>query len=103
MTRGRPSVSSSVGVAFWRKLVAVTTDHDTPEQEAKEPEVRVVDKRWWARGEPFDAERHEAVTTAAVTDPAQDGLIVAVVREGYAIGDEVLRPASVVVGQRQTG
>ena len=48
---------------------------------------------------PFDAERHEAVSTTPVTDPAQDGLVFAVVKEGYAIGDEILRPASVVVGK----
>jgi molecular chaperone GrpE len=58
-------------------------------------------KRVEALGQPFDAERHEAISTAPVADPAQDGIIVAVVREGYVIGDEMLRPASVVVGQRQ--
>ena len=52
-----------------------------------------------ALGEPFDATRHEAVTTTPVADQAQDGLVVAVVKDGYAIGDEILRPASVVVGQ----
>jgi molecular chaperone GrpE len=50
-------------------------------------------------GQPFDAGKHEAVTTTPVPDAAQDGQIVAVVKEGYAIGDEVLRPASVVVGK----
>jgi molecular chaperone GrpE len=49
--------------------------------------------------QPFDASRHEAVTTTPVADPSQAGRIVAVLKEGYAIGDEVLRPASVVVGQ----
>jgi molecular chaperone GrpE len=49
-------------------------------------------------GQPFDAARHEAVSTAPVTDPAQEGAVVAVLREGYAIGDDLLRPASVVVG-----
>jgi molecular chaperone GrpE len=53
-----------------------------------------------AMGQLFDAERHEAVTTTPV-DPAQDGLIVAVMKEGYAIGDEMLRPASVVVGRAE--
>jgi molecular chaperone GrpE len=52
-----------------------------------------------ALGEPFDALRHEAVATAPVTEPARNGIIVAVVKEGYAIGDELLRPASVVVGE----
>ena len=50
-------------------------------------------------GLPFDAQKHEAVTTSPVDDPAKDGAVVAVVREGYAIGDDVLRPASVVVGK----
>jgi len=51
------------------------------------------------RGQPFDASRHEAVTTTPVGDPAQDGIVVSVVKEGYAVGDEILRPASVVVGR----
>jgi molecular chaperone GrpE len=49
---------------------------------------------------PFDAERHEAVTTAPATDASREGHVVAVLKEGYTIGDEVLRPASVVVGRR---
>jgi molecular chaperone GrpE len=52
-----------------------------------------------ASGQPFDAARHEAVSIVPVTDPTQDGIVVAVIREGYAIGDDLLRPASVVVGK----
>lgn len=55
-----------------------------------------------ALGQPFDATRHEAVTIAPVDNPSQDGVVIAVVREGYAIADELLRPASVVVGRRTT-
>jgi molecular chaperone GrpE len=51
-----------------------------------------------AAGQPFDAIRHDAVSVAPV-DPRQDGMVVAVIREGYAMGDEILRPASVVVGK----
>jgi molecular chaperone GrpE (heat shock protein) len=36
-----------------------------------------------------------------VADPAQDGTVVAVMKEGYAIGDEILRPAAVVVGTHE--
>lgn len=54
-----------------------------------------------ALGRTFDANLHEAISTARVDDPSRDGIIVAVVREGYAIGDELLRPASVVVGARE--
>lgn len=48
-------------------------------------------------GQPFDPQQHEAVSMAPVNDPAHNGLIVAVAREGYAIGEELLRPAAVVV------
>lgn len=51
-----------------------------------------------ARGTPFDPQRHEAVSVAPVDNPDEAGLVVAVVKEGYAIGDEVVRPAGVVVG-----
>ena len=49
--------------------------------------------------QPFDATRHEAVTTVIMTDRAEDGSVTAVLREGYVIGEDVLRPASVVVGK----
>jgi molecular chaperone GrpE len=52
-----------------------------------------------ALGQMFDATAHEAISMAPVSDPSQDGRVVAVAREGYAIGDELLRPAGVVVGR----
>ena len=52
-----------------------------------------------AAGLPFDARQHEAVTTTAVASQEEDGKVVAVIKDGYAIGDEMLRPASVVVGR----
>jgi molecular chaperone GrpE len=45
----------------------------------------------------FDPSVHEAATTVPVTDPDQDGLVVGVIRQGYTIGDDVLRPAVVAV------
>ncbi len=57
-----------------------------------------------AMGETFDPHLHEAIAMVAVTDPAQDGRVIDVMREGYAIGDQTLRPASVAVGKhRQVG
>ena len=56
-----------------------------------------------AIGQRFDATRHEAVTTLATADPALVDTVVAVIKEGYAIGDEVLRPAGVVVGRHTDG
>jgi molecular chaperone GrpE len=48
-----------------------------------------------ADGEPFDPRFHEAVTYA----PGEDGRVVSVIQKGYKLGDRVLRPAMVVVGQ----
>lgn len=47
--------------------------------------------------EPFDPARHEAVTSVAPSDAAPAGTIVGVIRPGYLIGDDVLRPAQVAV------
>jgi molecular chaperone GrpE len=49
--------------------------------------------------QPFDPSVHEAITTVPSTSPDQDGHIVGVVRQGYRIGDDVLRPASVAVAK----
>jgi molecular chaperone GrpE len=49
--------------------------------------------------EPFDPSVHEAVSAVPTTDPSQDGLVVGIVRPGYKIGDEVLRPALVAVAK----
>lgn len=53
-----------------------------------------------ALGEVFDPARHEAIALVPVTNPAQDGRVIDVMREGYLIGDTVLRPAGVAVGKR---
>lgn len=55
-----------------------------------------------AADQPFDPLLHEAITTVPASDPAQDGRVVGIVRHGYRIGDEVLRPASVAVAQAAT-
>jgi molecular chaperone GrpE len=57
-------------------------------------------KKVHALGETFDATRHDAVSTAPVNDAAKDGVVIAVVKEGYAIGEDLLRPAAVVVGSK---
>jgi len=56
-------------------------------------------KRISSEGAVFDPLLHEAVSAVPATDPAQDGVIVGVVRQGYLIGDEVLRPALVAVAK----
>jgi molecular chaperone GrpE len=48
-------------------------------------------------GQPFDHARHEAVATVAAGPDTPSGTIVGIVKPGYLIGDEVLRPAQVAV------
>lgn len=47
----------------------------------------------------FDPALHEAISTVPAASPAEDGKIVGVIRQGYRIGDEVLRPAAVAVAK----
>jgi molecular chaperone GrpE len=48
-------------------------------------------------GTPFDPAMHEAVTTIPGRAGVPEGQIVGVVRPGYLIGEDVLRPAMVAV------
>lgn len=52
-----------------------------------------------SEGQPFDPRVHEAVSLIPVSDASQDETVVGEVRKGYRIGEEVLRPAGVVVGK----
>jgi molecular chaperone GrpE len=47
----------------------------------------------------FDPTLHEAVSTVPAASPDQDGMVVGVIRQGYRIGDDVLRPAVVAVAK----
>jgi molecular chaperone GrpE len=60
-------------------------------------------KRIDVERQPFDPLKHEAVSTVPVDNADDDGLIVGVVRHGYTIGDDVLRPASVAVAKAEAG
>jgi molecular chaperone GrpE len=53
-----------------------------------------------AMNQPFDPALHEAVTTVPVTSDDDDDRVLGIVRPGYRIGDDVLRPAMVAVGKR---
>ena len=55
--------------------------------------------RFDAAREPFDPTRHDALSTVPVADGGQDNVVVEVVKPGYLIDGEVLRPASVAVGR----
>ena len=53
-------------------------------------------------GQPFDPTKHEAVATLPVTGTAPEGHVAGVVRPGYLMGEEVLRPAMVAVSGANT-
>lgn len=56
-------------------------------------------KPFATKGEKFDPERHQAVRTIKVDDPALDGVVVEELAQGYVLGEEVLRPSTVAVGK----
>lgn len=49
-------------------------------------------------GEPFDVEKHEAITEVPVGDD-KSGLVVDEVQKGYLLNDKIIRFAKVVVGK----
>jgi molecular chaperone GrpE len=53
-------------------------------------------ERYSPEGEPFDPQYHEAVAQQPV-EGAQPGVVVEVFQRGYRMGDNVVRPARVVV------
>jgi len=54
--------------------------------------IEVVDPK----GEKFDPTKHEALSTQPV-EGAESGVVVEVLQKGYALGDQLVRPARVVV------
>jgi molecular chaperone GrpE len=52
-----------------------------------------------SEGAQFDPLRHEAVSTVPAPTPNDEDRVVGIIRHGYTIGDEVLRPASVAVAK----
>jgi molecular chaperone GrpE len=58
-------------------------------------------KRIDTDGQRFDPQMHEAITTVPAPTPDHDGVVVGVIRHGYRIGEEVLRPAAVAVAKSE--
>jgi molecular chaperone GrpE len=54
--------------------------------------------RYESQGQKFDPSLHEAAGTVE-TDRCEPGVVANVIREGYRWGDEVLRPAHVLVAR----
>ena len=51
------------------------------------------------KGKPFDPRLAEAIGTSAATDGVADDTVVDVAEKGYTIGEELLRPAKVIVAK----
>jgi molecular chaperone GrpE len=56
--------------------------------------VRIIDPV----GTPFNHHEHHSLASVPVTDAAQDGIVISVIRKGYKQGDTIIRPADVQVG-----
>jgi molecular chaperone GrpE len=52
-----------------------------------------------ARNEPFDTDKHEAITQIPAPTPELKGKVVDVIENGYTLHDKVIRYAKVVVGE----
>ena len=55
-----------------------------------------------ASGQLFDPQLHEAVTTVPTSSPEQDGVVVGIIRHGYRVGADVLRPVTVAVAKAES-
>lgn len=51
------------------------------------------------KGQPFDTDRHEAITKAPAPSADLKGKVIEVVENGYTLHDKVIRFAKVVVGE----
>ena len=52
-----------------------------------------------AIGEPFDTERHEAITTIPAQSEDQKDKVVDCIQKGYSLNDKVIRFAKVIVAK----
>ncbi|MFN4286442.1 MAG: nucleotide exchange factor GrpE [Lacibacter sp.] len=50
-------------------------------------------------GQPFDADKHEAITEVPAPEPGMQGKVVDEVEKGYLLNDKIIRFAKVVVGK----
>lgn len=56
-----------------------------------------------AVGSRFDPAQHDAIAIVPVSDPAQDGVVIAEVEPAYRVAGRVVRPAKVQVGRGPQG
>ena len=68
---------------IYKKFIAFLEKHD----------VKAIE----AEGQPFDVDKHEAITTLAAGEDKK-GQIIDCTQKGYTLGDKVIRYSKVVVG-----
>ena len=56
-------------------------------------------KKVYPLGQPFDHTRDEALEMVPTEDKSQDGVVMEVVQTGYMLGDRLIRPPKVKVGE----
>ncbi|MDD4158058.1 MAG: nucleotide exchange factor GrpE, partial [Proteiniphilum sp.] len=56
-------------------------------------------KEMEAVGQPFDADRFEAVTTIPAQEEAQKGLVIDCIQKGYELNEKIIRFPKVIVGE----
>ena len=84
-------------------------DPATTDAKALHQGIDLVERKFWKHlnaiglariddaGVPFNPGLHEAVTTAPAPEPGQDQTVGVVLQPGYRLGDQLLRPARVLV------
>lgn len=50
-------------------------------------------------GQPFDVEKHEAISQMKAPEPALKGMVIEELEKGYTLHDKVIRYAKVIIGQ----
>ncbi|MBV8154327.1 MAG: nucleotide exchange factor GrpE, partial [Candidatus Eremiobacteraeota bacterium] len=55
------------------------------------------------KGKPFDPRVAEAIGTTAASNGTDDDTVVEVAQKGYSLGDDLLRPAKVIVAKHDAG
>jgi len=50
-------------------------------------------------GQPFDADRFEAITTIPVQDKSKKGMVIDCIQKGYRLNDKIIRYPKVIVGE----
>ncbi len=80
------------GMAFIQGVAMIRTQFETALRD-------IGLERFESLGQPFDPERHEAISILPVADPAQDNVVVQELKHGASVGEKVVRPATVIVGR----